>query len=310
MSIAPDVLDRRAPLVGRRDEVAALATALKQLSAGRAGVLAFRGEPGIGKTRLLEELRQRAADEDVTFLAGRASELERELPFAVCVDALEDHLVEIGADRLERLVGDQAAELAPVAPDVSGLGEVTRGRLQDERYRTHRAVRALLEALGGRRPFVLPRDALPGADAASIELTPPRLPRPPRRGVLIALAYRPAPVRPVLATAIAAAARDSGLVEFVVDPLSRAESDALLGDDMPAPARDAIFAEGGGNPFYLQELARMPALVRAGPAVAGEVPRGVATLLAQEAAALSAPAQELARGAAVTGDPVDLDLAV
>ena len=80
-------------------------------------------------------------------LVGRASELERELPFGVWEDALAEHAEFLGVDRLERLVGDQLPELAAVLPAV---GHVPAG-LQDERYRTHRAVRALLEALAQRR---------------------------------------------------------------------------------------------------------------------------------------------------------------
>jgi DNA-binding CsgD family transcriptional regulator len=296
-----------APLVGRRDEIAAITAAVAALSSGRSGAIALRGEPGIGKTRLLEELRRRSDAQGMAFLSGRASELERELPFAVCIDALADRAAEIGADRLQRLVGDQAAELAPVAPGVDGLGAAAG--LQDERYRTHRAVRALLEALGSRQKLVLALDDLHWADDASLELVAHVLRRPPRRGVLIALAYRPAPARPVLATAVAAATRDAGLAELTVAPLTRSESDALLGD-LPGPARDAIFAEGGGNPFYLQELARAP--VRDGPpdaAADGDIPHGVAAALAQETAALPPAALELARAAAATGDPVDLDLA-
>ena len=64
-------------LLGRRTELAAIDIALGQ----RGGVLAFSGEGGIGKTRLLDELAARAGDALV--LSGRASEWERELPFGV-----------------------------------------------------------------------------------------------------------------------------------------------------------------------------------------------------------------------------------
>src|SRR5919197_1598103 len=204
--------DQQGRIVGRREELAALGDALKRLAAGRTGVLAISGEPGIGKTRLLDELQSRADAQGDLVLGGRAAELERELPFAVWVDALADYAGSLGADRLERLVGEQASELAPVAPGVEGLAGAPGGRLQDERYRTHRAVRALLESLGSRRPVVVALDDLHWADDASLELIAHLLRRPPRRGVLLALAFRPAPPRPALVSALAAAVREAAVV--------------------------------------------------------------------------------------------------
>ena len=50
------------------------------------------GEPGIGKTRLLAELAARADAERQLVLSGSASELERDLPFSVFVDALDEYV--------------------------------------------------------------------------------------------------------------------------------------------------------------------------------------------------------------------------
>src|SRR5215213_10306575 len=134
-------------LLGRRAELAAVDAALAELAARRGTVVAFSGEGGIGKTRLLDELGARADAAGALVLSGRASELERELPFGVWEDALAEHAEFLGVDRLERLVGEQLPELAAVLPAV---GRVPAG-LQDERYRTHRAVRALLEGFAARQ---------------------------------------------------------------------------------------------------------------------------------------------------------------
>ena len=227
-------------------------------------MLAFSGEGGIGKTRLLDELAARAGDALV--LTGRASELERELPFGVWEDALSDHAAFLGVDRLERLVGDQLPELAAVLPLV---GRVPAG-LQDERYRTHRAVRALLEGLATTRPVVLALDDLQWADDSSLETIAALLRRPPRGSILLVLAFRPAPVRPLLATALATAERDGRVIEHPLRTLSFADAQSLLGDGIPAPVRGEIFEAGGGNPFFLQQLARQHAAGRSVAAEPGE----------------------------------------
>ena len=280
---------------------------LEQLGRRRGAVLAFSGEGGIGKTRLLDELSGRADAAGALVLSGRASELERELPFGVWEDALAEHAEFLGVDRLERLVGDQLPELAAVLPAV---GRIPAG-LQDERYRTHRAVRVLLEALAQRQPVVLALDDLHWSDDSSLELVAHLLRRPPRGRVALALAFRPAPIRPLLATALATAERDGSVIEHTLGALSFADAETLLGTAIPGPVRGEIYEAGGGNPFFLQQLARQHAAgrsVAAEPAGAG-VPRAVARALEQEIAALSEPGRLLAQGAAVAGDPVDLDLA-
>ena len=295
-------------IIGRRAQLAVLAQALRQLEDRGSPIVALSGEPGIGKTRLVDELCARADAHGHLVLRGRAAEMEQDLPFAVVVDALGDYGASLGGDRLRRLVGVQVEELAPVVPDLEGLGGVDVGRLQDERFRTHRAVRALLEALGGRGRVVLALDDLHWADDASLELIAHLLRRPPRRGVMLVLAYRPAPARPVLVDALAGADRDGAVVELSLEPLTREEADRLLGDELPDSARAALFVQSGGNPFYLQELARGSPSSAA--VAAADVPRSVALALDQEVRALPDDAQRLARAAAVVGDPMALDVAV
>ena len=79
-------------LVGRSEELAVLDGALARLEDGTPGAIELCGEPGIGKTRLLGELARRAAERGHLVLSGRASELERDLPFWIFVDALDEYL--------------------------------------------------------------------------------------------------------------------------------------------------------------------------------------------------------------------------
>ena len=177
--------------VGRAEELGSLDHALDELDSGRAAAIELVGEPGIGKTRLLAELAARAEARRHLVLAGSASELERDLPFSVFVDALDEYVEGLDPRRLGALDDDVQAELAHVFPSLSALAPGREVALQHERYRTHRAVRELLERLAFTRPLVLVLDDLHWADSASIELVGALLRRPPAAPVLMTLALRP-----------------------------------------------------------------------------------------------------------------------
>jgi predicted ATPase len=89
------------PTVGRESELELLDTALDALAESGLVCLALEGEPGIGKTRLLGELRERAEARGCLVLAGSATEFERDLPFSVWVDALDAY----DLYRVERVSG-------------------------------------------------------------------------------------------------------------------------------------------------------------------------------------------------------------
>src|SRR5687767_12821727 len=90
-------------LVGRAEEIGTVERALDGLANGESAALAFVGEPGIGKTRMLAELESRADARGHTVLSGSASELESDLPFWVFVDALDEYAAGLDPRRLESL---------------------------------------------------------------------------------------------------------------------------------------------------------------------------------------------------------------
>ena len=296
---------QRRRFVGRRQELAALDSTLDGLRGGRARWLVVSGEPGIGKTRLLGELAERAAARRHPVFVGRGAELERELPFAIWVDALDDHVASLGERKLEALIGERVAELARVLPSAAPAGA---GGLQDERFHAYRAVRALLARMAMGHPVLLILDDVHWADDASLELIAHLLRRPPPAAILIALAFRAGQVPNSLLAALEAAGRDGLVSEIGLGPLTQAEAQALLGT-APQPV---LYRQSGGNPFYLEELARAPAPAGAESgeeADAVGVPPAVAAALGQEIGGLSERAQRLGRGAAVAGEPFDIDLA-
>jgi len=304
-------------LVGRAEELGGLDNALAELAQGRSAAIELVGEPGIGKTRLLAELARRAVERGQLVLSGRAAELERDLPFWVFVDALDEYVQGLEPRRLEFLDGNVRAELAHVLPSLSADAAGNGASLQHERYRTHRAVRELLGLLAQTKPLVLVLDDLHWADSGSVELVGALLRRPPTAPVLMALAVRPRQVPERLSAALERAHREETLARLELGALTRSEARELLGEAVEsAAAATALYEESGGNPFYLEQLARSPRpALQPGPAASElslgdlDVPPMVAAALTEELALLSDGARRVLEGAAVAGDPFEPELA-
>ena len=91
------------------------------------------------------------------------------------------------------------AELARVLPSAAAGGDIALGGLHDERFRAHRAVRALLQRLAEQRPVVLVLDDVHWADDASVELIAHLLRRPAGARILSRWRSAPAASRPACA---------------------------------------------------------------------------------------------------------------
>jgi len=303
------------PLVGRVEEVDALDRAVSGLAESGAATLVVLGEPGIGKTRILGELAARADDAGQIVLSGSASELESDLPFWVFVDALDEYVMATEPRRLESLEDDVRAELARLLPSMSDHAASGEVALQDERYRAHRAVRELLERLAATKPLVLILDDVHWADSASIELIGALLRRPPSAAVLLTVAARPRQLPARLAAALERGRRAGALTQLELAGLGREDATRLLGENLDDDTARALYDESGGNPFFLEQLARAPHPASRAPAsapltLAGiEVPQAVVVALTEELSLLPPQTREFLNGAAVAGDPFEPDLA-
>jgi len=297
------------PLVGRDAELAELDAMLGVLAGGAPVCVAVEGEPGIGKTSLLSELRHSAEEHGCLVLDGVAAEFEHDLPFSVWTDALDAYVASQALDLEAVGPPDVVLELGQILPSLrpSGLGH--QDSVADERYRSHRAIRRLLELLAADRPLVLVLDDLHWSDGASIELIGALLRRGPRAPVLFALAFRPSQAPGRLSAALAV----PSVRRIALGELSEVQAAELLGDLEPG-AVAAIYRHGGGNPFYLEQLARAGEgawrdTAPGGNAAGNGVPAAVAASLAEELASLSGNQRAMLDAAAVAGEPFEPGLA-
>jgi len=307
-------------LVGRDAQLGAARAALERPSTT---LLLVEGEPGIGKTAILRELARSADERQMLVLEGRATELERNVPFAVFLDALNDYLGSINERTIVPSDPEGRAALARIFPSLAGLAGDAPAPVQEERYRSHSAVRSLLQGLAARRPLLLVLDDLHWADEASVELLSHLVRHSGREHLLIAGAIRSGQIPARLDLALTEASADGRFERIIPAPLTESEARLLVGDRFAGEIAGDLHRESGGNPFYLEQLAREVATAPAGSAspprsaartagvgeMIADVPATVIASIEREVGLLAEDEIAMARGAAVIGEGFDPDLA-
>src|SRR5215207_4422774 len=254
---------------------------------GRIGRMGTTSPPLVGREREREAIA--AALERLRGGAGGVITIEGEP--GIGKSRLLAHLAggaQGGAAVLAARASEYEADL-PYALWAEAMGRAVAAGHAD-RHRLHRELRERLERDA---PVVLCLDDVHWADPGSVEALAALVHRPPAGPVLFALAFRTGQLPVVLARALAAA----DPVRLAPGPLDEAQARALVGHAAAAAYRDS-----GGNPFYLEQLARVGA-------DAGAPPPGVTAALMAELAALPGDARRLLDAAAVAGDPFEAGLA-
>ncbi|MET9338382.1 AAA family ATPase [Nonomuraea sp. NPDC003804] len=266
-------------LYGRTREQEALDRLLRDAADGVSGVLVLGGDPGVGKSALLDHAVERAGAE-FTVLRGGGVESEAELPYA----GLHLLLMPVLA-QLEALPEVQATALR------GALG-MTAARAGD-RFLVGVAVLSLLAAVSAERPLLCVVDDTQWLDRASAD-------------ALLFAARRLRSERVALLLAAREEFHAPGLPELRVSPLDASASAELVDAIAPGLAvdvRERVLAEAGGNPLGLIELPRSAP----GGGDLGELPltRRLLDAFGQRLTALSEPAGTLLLVAAAedTGDP-------
>ncbi|HEX3270009.1 MAG TPA: AAA family ATPase [Ktedonobacterales bacterium] len=312
----------RPSLVGRRRENDALWTRFEAAATGRAGVVLIAGEPGIGKTRLLDAFAAHATSTGARVLRGGASEAAGMPPYLSFLEALGQHVRATPPDALRVQIGDMAGILADILPELTArLGEAPRSyplRPEQARLRLYEAVSMFLAALSTERPLALIFDDLQWADGATLDLLAYLARRQRAIPLLLVGAYRAgdAEGRAAFAQTLAELNRLRALDLLTLEPLDAAAMVALaesyLGGPVIAPLGETLFRHSEGNPFFAEELLRnwvdAGALTQAehgrwtlATAQVPALPPGIAGAVRQRLARLRPETLELLRTAAILG---------
>jgi class 3 adenylate cyclase/tetratricopeptide (TPR) repeat protein len=260
----PLALLTHTPFVGRAAELARLAARLQEVRVGSGGVLLLAGEPGIGKTRTLEECAETARTQGALVLWGRCYEGEAARPYGPFVEALSEYAHGADPDALCADLGLGAAPLARLVPALRerlpDIPEPVALQPDEERVRLLDACAQFLIALAARAPLVLVLDDLHWADAASVALLRHVARFAARHPLLLLGAYRDVDVTPQhpLADALGALPRETRCEHVALTGLGNNEVEELLEavayQKVPDAVVTGLTAETNGNPFFIREI--------------------------------------------------------
>jgi DNA-binding SARP family transcriptional activator/tetratricopeptide (TPR) repeat protein len=234
------------PLIGRAAERAAIDRLVSATANGQAtSVLLVTGEPGIGKSRLLDHLAERMTMIGGRCLRGRAFEAEAAHSYGAWIDAFRT----VSPDMLP---ADTRQHLALLRPEFGRppAAPTDRTRLFD-------SVLSMLRHLAQAAPLALVLDDLQWLDEASSALLHyvVRLPNAPQ-GLLVACAARSGELadNPPVLRALQTLRRDGRVLELPLAALSAAETTGLVRAIDPGIDAAVVFAQCDGNPFFALEL--------------------------------------------------------
>ena len=245
--------------VGRQPEQAALSAALESLHAGRTQLFLISGEPGIGKTRLAEELGAVALSRNTRVVWGRCWEGGGAPAYWPWIQILRALVIEPSS------AGDFSsgvpAEIAQLLPELSleKNRRVTSDPME-ARFRLFDAAASTLRELARRQPIVLIVDDLHDADQSSLEMLCFVARSLPDANILILATYRDAEVQrsPILAATLAELAREAP--QLLLRGLSAREVATFVEDRtgvaLRQPVADTIAHATAGNPLFLDGVVR------------------------------------------------------
>jgi tetratricopeptide (TPR) repeat protein len=256
------VILREIPFIGRRVELADLAEAFEAATRGRGFVALISGEPGIGKTRLADELGRAALARGAGVAWGRSWEAGGTPAYWPWTQVLRALRADRGADAVERALADRMSDLAPLLPELlPAQGATLLAEPVQARFRLFDAFAGLLRGLSAAAPIVILLDDLHSADLSSLHLLHFLARELHSMRVLVVGSYREQEARASsehmeLITRIAR--------EGAVIPLARlgaADVALLVRSQLGDDANDALIASlqrsSEGNPLFLSEMMRL-----------------------------------------------------
>jgi DNA-binding NarL/FixJ family response regulator/Tfp pilus assembly protein PilF len=323
-------------LIGRAADLTALQALIEQAKRGEGQVALISGEAGIGKSRLVAEVKTTAAGQGFLLLQGNCFQADRAFPYAPFLDLLRSYFS--GSSPLTRhhdLIPFEQ-ELSQLLPDATPLIPERPPLLLSSSLDPQQEQRRLFALLlhffieqATRQPLLCILEDLHWSDETSLELMVYLARRTTHLPILFVLTYRSDEVSPELRHFLAAFDREHLAQDFFLQRLTRTEVDAMLRSifaqhqAIPTGLLESMYALTEGNPFYIEEV--LKSLIASGEITNKEgvwertllfgmhtrhpsIPRSVQDAVYQRTKQLSAPARQTLALAAVAGRRFDLTI--
>jgi len=299
----------REPLIGRDAELATLGRALDAARLDSAQVVAVAGEPGIGKTRIVDEAAAEAGARGAAVVRGRAEEESRAYgPWRAALRPLLAAATGLPATVLgdvRRLTGDgRPPAEAPAGPGAARDGE-------EERLRMFDAVAELVRSATRERALFIALEDLHAVDRSSLLLLGHLLQAVPDAQLLVVLTYRSAELSPghPLGALLDDLERDRRLTRVPLHGLPEAAVARFFPPEatVGSSALHELHERTAGNPFFLRELVRLLAergeLHGDGATLPAIVPDRVREVVGRRLEPIPAATREVLAIAGVVGRP-------
>jgi class 3 adenylate cyclase len=287
--------DLESPIVGRNSELTTLLNMCEAVRVGLGRAVLIVGEPGLGKTRLIQEWQKAAQVENDIFsenqsigklpkgrwLTGRCVSYKQGMAYQLSIDLLKNVLgMTVGSDEPETraalmaltrdLFGEQMMDVYPYLGHLLSLKlegkALERSLITDPQALQTQyllATRRLLHELMKQTPLIMVLEDLHWADASSTELIISLLPYISGEPILLCLVTRPESDTPgwKLVNATREQMRSS-LAEITLNALSENDTRMLVSnllevEALPERVRDLVLKKAEGNPFFVEEVIRM-----------------------------------------------------
>lgn len=319
-----------APCVGRAQEIERVRDLLDRVKRGEGAFLLFSGEAGGGKSRMVLETEQLAADAGFNVLKGHCSNMESPPPFQPALEQIEQSARQLGPEPMRRSMGDNAAEISRLMPELrQRYDDIPDYPVlppeQERRYLLHGMAEFVARG-AARKPLVLIYEDLHWADESTCVLLSYVAERLKHEPVLMLGTYRDselgsAPFGRTLQDLL----RKRLAEDLRLHRLSAAQIAELLarqfGSEPPASLVELIFSKSEGNPFFVEEVIRH--LVESDKLLTAdgkfrerievtdaEVTRGVRLILEDRIGLAGTPYREVLSIAAVIGRSFTFDILV